>query len=109
MVGPNGAGKTMTIECIEGLRKPDAGEVHVLGLDPQREGRILRERIGIRKKYGLTENLLLENLIYDIIFEQKFNELNESLLKDLTKAEKREVSDHVKNILRNATEDSLLD
>ena len=61
------------------------------------------------KKYGLTENLLLENLIYDIIFEQKFNELNESLLKDLTKAEKREVSDHVKNILRNATEDSLLD
>lgn len=48
MVGPNGAGKTTTIECIEGLRKPDAGEVHVLGLDPQREGRILRERIGIQ-------------------------------------------------------------
>ena len=61
------------------------------------------------KKYGLTENLLLENLIYDIIFEQKFNELNEPLLKDLTAAEKREVLDHVKNILRNATEDSLLD
>jgi len=61
------------------------------------------------KKYGLTENLLLENLIYDIIFEQKFNELNESFLKDLTEPEKREVLDHVKNILRNAAEDSLLE
>jgi len=61
------------------------------------------------KKYGLTENLLLENFIYDIIFEQEFNELNEPLLKDLTEAERREVLDHVKNILRNATEESLLD
>jgi len=61
------------------------------------------------EKYGLTENLLLENFIHDTVFEQKFNELNESILKDLAEAEKREVLDHVKNILRNATEDSLLD
>jgi len=61
------------------------------------------------EKYGLTENLLLEDFIYKTVFEQKFNELNEPLLKDLTEAEKREVLDHVKNILRNATEDSLLD
>ena len=27
MVGPNGDGKTTTIECLEGLRKPDSGEV----------------------------------------------------------------------------------
>jgi len=61
------------------------------------------------EKYGLTENLLLENFIHDTVFEQKFNELNEPLLKDLTEAEKREVLDHVKNMLRNAPEDSLLD
>jgi ABC-2 type transport system ATP-binding protein len=48
MVGPNGAGKTTTIECLEGLRKPDAGTVRVLGLDPQQEGRLLRERTGIQ-------------------------------------------------------------
>lgn len=48
MVGPNGAGKTTTIECIEGLRSPDRGDIQVLGLDPQRDGYELRERIGIQ-------------------------------------------------------------
>src|SRR5512137_1538877 len=48
MVGPNGAGKTTTIECLEGLRKPDRGTVRVLGVDPQREGQILRERTGMQ-------------------------------------------------------------
>lgn len=46
MVGPNGAGKTTTIECIEGLRRSDEGSVRVLGLDPQRDGRALRQVIG---------------------------------------------------------------
>jgi ABC-2 type transport system ATP-binding protein len=48
MVGPNGAGKTTTIECLEGLRKPDAGKVRVLGVDPQREGQIIRHRTGMQ-------------------------------------------------------------
>ena len=48
MVGPNGAGKTTTIECLEGLRRPDGGTVRVLGLDPQRDGKLLRERTGMQ-------------------------------------------------------------
>ena len=48
MVGPNGAGKTTTIECLEGLRKPDQGTIRVLGVDPQRDSHILRERTGIQ-------------------------------------------------------------
>ncbi|HNT76765.1 MAG TPA: ABC transporter ATP-binding protein [Anaerolineae bacterium] len=48
MLGPNGAGKTTTIECLEGLRKPDRGTLRVLGVDPQRESHILRERTGIQ-------------------------------------------------------------
>ncbi len=48
MVGPNGAGKTTTIECLEGMRSPDGGEVRVLGLDPRKNGQELRERIGIQ-------------------------------------------------------------
>ncbi len=48
MVGPNGAGKTTTIECLEGLRKPDAGSVRVLGVDPQREGQVLRRCTGMQ-------------------------------------------------------------
>ncbi|MFI6051715.1 ABC transporter ATP-binding protein [Streptomyces violascens] len=34
ILGPNGAGKTTTVECIEGLRVPDAGVIRVAGHDP---------------------------------------------------------------------------
>ncbi|MFD4640891.1 ABC transporter ATP-binding protein [Lentzea sp. NPDC058436] len=34
VLGPNGAGKTTTVECVSGLRKPDAGSVSVLGRPP---------------------------------------------------------------------------
>ena len=46
-LGPNGAGKTTTVEILEGYRKRSAGEVSVLGEDPQRARREWRERIGI--------------------------------------------------------------
>ena len=38
MLGPNGAGKTTTVEILEGYRRPDGGEVRVLGLDPATAG-----------------------------------------------------------------------
>ena len=47
LLGPNGAGKTTTIEILEGYRKRDAGDVTVLGMDPQHGGRKLRERVGL--------------------------------------------------------------
>jgi ABC-2 type transport system ATP-binding protein len=31
ILGPNGAGKTTTLEMVEGLRRPDIGEVRLLG------------------------------------------------------------------------------
>lgn len=46
IIGPNGAGKTTTIECLQALRKPDAGRICVLGLDPVTEAHELRARIG---------------------------------------------------------------
>jgi len=46
LLGPNGAGKTTTVECLQGLRRADGGRVRVLGLDPQRQARQLRRRIG---------------------------------------------------------------
>lgn len=48
LIGPNGAGKTTTIECIEGLRTPTSGIIDVLGINPGRDGRTLRKRIGIQ-------------------------------------------------------------
>ena len=47
LLGPNGAGKTTTIEILEGYRAPDAGSVRVLGLDPIRDARALKLRLGI--------------------------------------------------------------
>lgn len=34
VIGPNGSGKTSAVECIEGLRKPDSGQIRVFGKDP---------------------------------------------------------------------------
>ena len=48
LIGPNGAGKTTTMECIEGVRKADAGRTSVLGLDPARDAYALQQRIGVQ-------------------------------------------------------------
>src|SRR5262249_36192096 len=47
LLGPNGAGKTTTVEVLEGLRRPDAGEVRILGLDGVSEADALKARIGV--------------------------------------------------------------
>ena len=46
VLGPNGSGKTTTVECVQGLRRADAGHIRVLGLDPQAHRQQLRRRIG---------------------------------------------------------------
>jgi ABC-2 type transport system ATP-binding protein len=48
LVGPNGAGKTTTLECLEGVRQADAGDLTVLGLDPVRDVYRLQPRIGVQ-------------------------------------------------------------
>jgi len=47
LLGPNGAGKTTTIEILTGARRRSAGEVLVLGVDPGRDARGWRAKIGI--------------------------------------------------------------
>src|SRR5438477_13157885 len=47
LLGPNGAGKTTTVEILEGYRQRTAGEVAVLGEDPQTAGPAWRARIGV--------------------------------------------------------------
>ena len=46
LLGPNGAGKTTTLECIIGLREPDAGTVEVCGIDARRDPRAAKQKIG---------------------------------------------------------------
>ncbi|MGW1865674.1 ABC transporter ATP-binding protein [Streptomyces mauvecolor] len=52
VLGPNGAGKTTTIEICEGYRRPDAGTVRVLGLDPVADAERLKPRIGVMLQSG---------------------------------------------------------
>jgi ABC-2 type transport system ATP-binding protein len=47
LLGPNGAGKTTTVEILEGLRPRTAGEVRVLGFDPDRAKQKLKDQIGV--------------------------------------------------------------
>jgi len=58
LLGPNGAGKTTTVEMVEGLVRPDGGDVEVLGLRWARDERALRQRLGV----ALQETRLAERL-----------------------------------------------
>ncbi len=74
ILGPSGAGKTLTLRCLNGLLKPDSGEViiddeHGQGHDickiSKKELRRVRERIGvIFQGYHLVKRLsALENVM----------------------------------------------
>ena len=52
LLGPNGAGKTSTVETLEGYRRPTAGSVRVLGLDPVADHRQLVAHIGVMLQSG---------------------------------------------------------
>ena len=58
LLGPNGAGKTTTVEILEGYRLRDGGEVSVLGCDPGKASRELRERTGVVLQHSELTPLL---------------------------------------------------
>jgi ABC-2 type transport system ATP-binding protein len=71
LLGPNGAGKTTTIEICEGLLERDSGDVELLGMTWEKDGRALRERLGIQlqdtqlsEKLTVTETLELFRSFY---------------------------------------------
>jgi len=71
LLGPNGAGKTTTIEMLEGLKRPDLGQITILGLEWGRSDRLIRERIGVQlqetdllAKLTVTETLRLFGSFY---------------------------------------------
>lgn len=46
LIGANGAGKTTIIKIIMGLYLYDSGYISILGMDPIKDGKILRDDIG---------------------------------------------------------------
>lgn len=64
ILGPNGSGKTTTVECLQGLRQPDAGIVDVLGLDPATDLADLRRRVGTQlQDSALPQRIKVEEAI----------------------------------------------
>jgi ABC-2 type transport system ATP-binding protein len=64
LIGANGAGKTTTVECIQGLRTPDAGVLRVLGLDPVTQAAQLRPLIGSQlQDSGLPDRLRVSEAV----------------------------------------------
>ena len=64
LLGPNGAGKTTIVEILEGYRTRTAGDVRVLGMDPARGERALRERVGIvLQQCGVQSDLTVAELV----------------------------------------------
>ena len=48
VLGPNGAGKTTSLECLEGLRTPDAGHLEVFGIDVAVDPMAARRLLGVQ-------------------------------------------------------------
>jgi ABC-2 type transport system ATP-binding protein len=64
LIGANGAGKTTTVEILQGLRRADAGEVSVLGLDPSRDSERLRPLIGSQlQSSGLPDRMRVHEAV----------------------------------------------
>jgi len=64
LLGPNGAGKTTTLESLEGLRAPDGGSLQVMGVDPARESRKLRNLIGVQlQTSGLPDSMRVDEVM----------------------------------------------
>lgn len=67
LLGPNGAGKTTIVEILEGFRRPSAGSVEVLGIDPLHAEEAWRARVGVvlqswRDHARWTPRALLDHL-----------------------------------------------
>jgi len=56
LLGPNGAGKTTTLRMVTGLTRPDAGSIHIFGIDA------LADPIGAK---AITAWLPDEPMLYD--------------------------------------------
>ncbi|WP_454295075.1 ABC transporter ATP-binding protein [Salana multivorans] len=64
LIGANGAGKTTAVECLQGLRRPDAGRMRVLGLDPLQDAQRVRSQIGSQlQDSGLPDRMRVSEAV----------------------------------------------
>ena len=68
LLGPNGAGKSTTLRMLMGMLRKTSGSTRVLGLDPVRDARALKQRVGY-----VPEMLFRHNIFVPFMLDAKFN------------------------------------
>mgnify|MGYP006161474859 FL=1 len=64
LLGPNGAGKTTLVEMIEGVQRPDSGEIHILGKTWAQDEHLLRQEMGLAlQETRFQERLTVEETL----------------------------------------------
>lgn len=66
VLGTNGAGKTTAVEMIAGLRKPDSGQVRILGLDPFTDRARVRQVLGVQLQEAYLHGSLTVRELVDL-------------------------------------------
>src|SRR5450755_2520302 len=91
LLGPNGAGKTSTVEIMEGLRTRSAGEVRVLGFDPEKQKKQLKDRIGVcLQATNLPEKIRVREALHVFSSFYSRNVDSDGLLRRLQLEDKRD-------------------
>lgn len=92
VLGPNGAGKTTLVEMIEGIQKPDDGEIRLFGKTWSEGGESLRRRIGVALQEAsfMDKVTVIETLRLFASFQQARPERAEQVLSSMNLTEKRD-------------------
>ena len=99
ILGPNGAGKTTAVECMEGLRRRDGGEVRILGLDPLTSRHRLHQRIGVQlQETQLQEKLRVEFVSGSEVMEISLSGRDPEEIAGIVNAVKKAYMDEVVNV-----------
>ncbi len=97
ILGPNGAGKTTAVECLIGLRSPDAGTIRVMGLDPRVDRAEVHAIVGVQLQASALPAQLKVSEILDLYhsFYREAADIGE-IMDSLGLAEKR--NDYYKSL-----------
>lgn len=66
LLGHNGAGKSTTIECILGVKQPEAGTVEVMGMNPQKERKRIFQKTGVQFQQTTYQNKITVGEICEV-------------------------------------------
>jgi len=90
VLGPNGSGKTTLLYHLLGLLRSEEGVVRVLGVDPAREWKQVRKRIGVVLQ-NVDEQILAPSVADDVAFSPRQYGLPEDEVRDMVEAALRRV------------------